>query len=82
MSASGAPPTVPLYQVQLEIGSAIVSYEVATPDFDALEIATEHLRREVIGDPLVNSPLRVIVGAYSVIGEPPIKGIVAWERKR
>ena len=73
---------ITLYEVQLELGSATVSYEVATPDFDAVEIATEHLRREVIGDPLVNPPLRVHVGGYSVIGEHPVKGIVAWVRKR
>jgi len=73
---------MPLYEVHLELGSATVSYEVATPDFDAVEIATEHLRREVIGDPLVNPPLHVHVGGYSVIGDHPVKGIVAWVRKR
>jgi len=73
--------TVPLYQVQLEFAGHIYSYEVATPDFDAVEIATKHLREEAVGEPLINPKPVVHVGGYSQIGEHPSKGVISWERR-
>jgi len=47
------PNFMPLYHVQLETRDLIVSYEVATPDFDHVEVAMAHLR-ERLRDPQVH----------------------------
>ena len=44
------PDLMPLYHVQLETRDLIVSYEVATPNADSVEIAKAHLR-ERLRDP-------------------------------
>ena len=77
----GLYPLYPLYQVQLEFANHTYSYEVATPDFDAVEIAKAHLK-ESIGKPLILPVPVVAVGGYSQIGEHPYKGVISWERKR
>ena len=46
------PTLMPLYHVQLETRYLIVSYEIATPDFDAVDVAIAHLR-ERLRDPHV-----------------------------
>ena len=43
------PNLMPLYHVQLETRDLIVSYEIATDDYDYVEVAEAHLR-ERLGD--------------------------------
>ncbi len=47
MHPSQDPNQMPLYHVQLETRDLIVSYEVATKDFDQVEVATAHLRQRL-----------------------------------
>ena len=41
------PNLMPLYHVQLETRDLIVSYEIATDNFDAVDIAQAHLRERL-----------------------------------
>ena len=52
MHPSEDPEQMPLYHVQLETRDLIVSYEIATPNFDYVEVAMAHLR-ERLRDPHV-----------------------------
>ena len=61
------PNLMPLYHVQLETRDLIVSYEVATPDFDYVEVAMAHLR-ERLRDPHVH----IHHGGGGSIGYHPI----------
>ena len=60
------PDLMPLYHVQLETRNLIVSYEVATDNYDAVEVATEHLSRHL--DPGTH----IWKGGMSSIGYHPI----------
>jgi hypothetical protein len=72
------PNLMPLYHVQLETRDLIVSYEIATPDFDYVEIATAHLR-ERLGEP--HAPIHY--GGGGSIGYHPIGDglplIIEWK---
>lgn len=57
------PDLMPVYHVQLETGDLIVSYEVATPDYDAVEVAMLDLRARLT-DPNVH----IACGHTSSIG--------------
>jgi len=56
------PTKMTLYHVQLETKSRTVSYEIATTEFDAVQLAKAHLRQRI--DPC--GPIHV--GGYSTIG--------------
>jgi|APSaa5957512622_1039677.scaffolds.fasta_scaffold27119_5 hypothetical protein len=57
------PNLMELYHIQLETNNLIVSYEVATSEYNAVEVATAHLRER-----LVNPDVRIGVGGSSTIG--------------
>ena len=61
------PTLMPLYHVQLETRYLLVSYEIATPDFDAVDVAIAHLR-ERLRDP--NVPIHY--GGGGSVGYHPI----------
>ena len=61
------PNLMPLYHVLLETRDLIVSYEIATPDFDYAEVAMAHLR-ERLRDPHVH----IHYGGGDRIGYHPI----------
>jgi hypothetical protein len=69
---------MPVYHVQLETRDLIVSYEVATPNADSVEIAKAHLR-ERLRDP----PIYLHYGGGSSIGYHPIGDgkpvVVEWK---
>lgn len=72
------PNLMPLYQVQLETRDLIVSYEVATPDFDAVDIAKAHLRER-----LRKPHIPIHYGGGGSIGYHPIGDgspvVIAWK---
>lgn len=61
------PGLMPVYHVQLETRDLIVSYEVATPEYDAVEVATMDLRAR-----LVDPDVHIWCGSSSTIGYHPI----------
>lgn len=61
------PNLMPLYQVQLETRDLIVSYEIATPDFDYVEVALAHLRERLRG-----VKVYILYGGGGSIGYHPI----------
>ena len=61
------PNLMPLYHVQLETRDLIVSYEIATDNYDAVEVAMAHLR-ERLRDPHVH----IHYGGGDSIGYHPI----------
>ena len=72
------PDLMPLYHVQLETRDLIVSYHIATDDYDAVEVAKVHLR-ERLPDPEV----QIHKGGLSTVGYHPIGDgspvVVEWE---
>lgn len=72
------PSLMPLYHVQLETRDLIVSYEIATPDFDYVAVAKAHLR-ERLRDPTVS----IHYGGGAVIGYHPLGDgnpkVVEWK---
>ena len=72
------PNLMPLYHVQLETRDLIVSYEIATDDYDYVEVAEAHLRVR-LRDPHV--PIHY--GGGGDIGYHPIGDgkprIIEWE---
>jgi len=68
---------VPLYQVLLETAGAIVSFEVATADSDAVVVATQRL------SDLLPEGAGIHLGGYAEIGKRPIRsGIVSFKVTR
>lgn len=71
------PNLMPRFHVQLETRDIIASYEVATPDYDAVEIAINHLRER-----LLDQNTHIWKGHTSGIGYHPIGDgspvIVEW----
>jgi len=69
------PTKMPIYHVQLETQDRIVSYEVATNDYDYVDVAKAHLQARLQED----GPVRV--GGTSSIGYHPLgpAEIVTWE---
>ncbi len=81
MSLMNNPNLMTLYHVLLEtVGTQqlIVSYEIATPDFDYVDIAKAHLQ-ETLADPNIY----IYSGGSSSIGHHPIGDgspvVVEWE---
>ena len=73
--------TVPMYQVQLETPDLTVSYEIATADFDAVDVAREHLRKWL---PKPTPPIHK--GGYDRIGHHESDGelpvVLSWTVRR
>ena len=75
------PDLMPLYHVQLETRDLIVSYHIATDNYDAVEVAKVHLRERLL-DPEVHIHKGGTMG-LSTVGYHPIGDgspvVVEWE---
>jgi hypothetical protein len=71
------PDLMPLYHVQLETRDLIVSYEVATDEYDAADLAIQHLK----GWKNLQEDTPIWKTHISSIGYHPIGGsvVVKWE---
>jgi hypothetical protein len=71
------PNLMPLYHVQLETRDLIVSYDIATPDYNAVDVALADLRPR-----LLDPETHIWKGSTSTIGYHPLgEGkpvVVSW----